>query len=196
MPRFFRAELSGQPHTKVHLNSSPYHQSTALYPVVEQVKRAASLSSDDTPDRKLEKIAAYFAGMADIGEAVSLFAALLSIPEGKADVDISASPGNKDNAFKVLIEQVVQLSADDPLLIVVEDAQWLDPTSLELLEAVADRIAHRRVLMLVTYRSDFALPLADRPGVTVIRLDRLRRAECQTDGRASRGAEAGSAGPA
>ena len=113
LAQIFQGRLTGQPHTKVHLNSSPYHQSTALYPVVEQVKRAASLSSDDTPDRKLEKIAAYFAGMADIGEAVSLFAALLSIPEGKADVDISASPGNKDNAFKVLIEQVVQLSADD-----------------------------------------------------------------------------------
>ena len=180
LAQIFQGRLAGQPHTKVHLNASPYHQSTALYPVVEQVKRAASLSGDDTPDRKLEKIAAYFAGMADIGEAVSLFAALLSIPEGKPDVDISASPGNKDNAFKVLIEQVVQLSADDPLLIAVEDAQWLDPTSLELLDAVADRIAHRRVLMLVTYRSDFALPLADRPGVTVIQLDRLRRAECQT----------------
>jgi AAA ATPase domain/Adenylate and Guanylate cyclase catalytic domain len=76
----FESRLAGQPHAYVLVQSSPYHQSTALYPFVEQVRHAAVLTSHDTPEQKIEKLSAYFTGLASQDEAVSLFATLLSIP--------------------------------------------------------------------------------------------------------------------
>jgi len=175
----FESRLAGQPHAHVVLQSSPYHQSTALYPFVEQVRREAALSPQDTPEQKLEKISAHFSNLPNSQEAVALFATLLSIPEGSGDGGVPDSPGTREIAFRVLVEQLAHMSVEQPLLVVVEDAQWLDPTSLELLEAMANRLRDCRALMLVTYRSDFALPLAAHRPSTLLQLDRLRRADCK-----------------
>jgi predicted ATPase len=87
--------------------------------------------------------------------------------------------GNKEQAFAVLWEQMATLCSLQPLLVVVEDAHWLDPTSLELLEMVAANIATRRLLLLVTYRPDQAPAIAHLPNAKVLTVSRLPRSECQ-----------------
>ena len=176
----FENSLGGQPHSKLLLQSSPHHQSTALHPIVQHVRGAAGLTSDDTPQQKLDKLAAYCADAAEIGEALSLYASLLSIPEDESPVEFTGQSGTKEHAFKVFLREFDRLSAQSPLLVVVEDAQWLDPTSFELLEAVAERVHDRRALVIVTYRSDFALPLAERRQSVRVQLARLPRPDCQT----------------
>ena len=173
----FETQLAGEAHTRLLLQSSPYHQNTPLYPFVEYVRRVAGLQPGDSPKRKLEKIGVYFADVPAMGEALKLFAGLLSIPEDKAD--LADLPDAKDNAIRVLRDHFRRLSADAPLLVVVEDAQWFDPTSIELLDAIADRVRDARAVVLVTYRSDFALPLARRHEAVLVQLNRLRRPDCQ-----------------
>jgi class 3 adenylate cyclase/predicted ATPase len=175
----FESRLAGQPHGYVLVQSSPYHQSTALYPFVEQVRHAAVLTSHDTPEKKIEKLSAYFTGLASQDEAVSLFATLLSIPEAD-DGSIPGASSTKESAFKIILEQFSHMADNLPLLVVVEDAQWLDPTSLDLLEALANHLRDRRALLLVTYRSDFPLSFAERIPSTLLQLERLQRGDCRT----------------
>jgi class 3 adenylate cyclase/predicted ATPase/energy-coupling factor transporter ATP-binding protein EcfA2 len=175
----FEGRLTSQPHTYRFVQSSPYHQSTALYPFVEQVRNAAALNPDDPPEQKLSKLAAHFANLPDGLEAASLFATLLSIPEEGASSPVLNAVETRETTFRIILEQLTRLSAEQPLLLVIEDAQWLDPTSLELLDVMAHHIRDRPVLMLVTYRADFSLSLMRNHPFTLLQLDRLQRADCR-----------------
>ena len=70
---------------------------------------------------------------------------------------------------------MVSLSRRQPLLIVFEDAHWVDPTTQEVLELLVARIAQMPVLLLVTYRPEFAPRWSGEPHVTPLSLDRLNR---------------------
>ena len=75
-----------------------------------------------------------------------------------------------------LAEQLLGLAARQPVLVVLEDAHWIDPTTLELIEQCLDRIANARVLILITSRPDQQPALAAHPHVTRLTLNRLGRA--------------------
>jgi predicted ATPase len=75
------------------------------------------------------------------------------------------------------VRYIEGLSRHDPVLIVFEDAQWVDPTSLELLYLVVERIPSLPILLVVTFRSDFQPPWAGRPQVTLLLLNRLGRGD-------------------
>jgi predicted ATPase len=77
-----------------------------------------------------------------------------------------------------LVDEIVRLGETDPVMLIVEDAQWIDATTLELLTSVADSIGPTRLLAVVTARPDFAPPWLTRPHATMLTLGRLGRAEC------------------
>jgi class 3 adenylate cyclase/predicted ATPase len=166
---------------ELRFQSSPHHQSTALYPFLDHLRRAARLTQEEYPREKLDKIAAYFAGaVTDVDEAVRVFGTLLSIPAGAPEAAATIRSGFKQQAFSVLWEQMATICSLQPLLVVVEDAHWLDPTSLELLEMIAQSIGTRRLMLLVTYRPEHAPALAGHRNVKLLMVNRLPRSECQT----------------
>ena len=176
----FTESLGYGGHAELRYQSSPHHQSTALYPFLDHLRRAARLSQEENPREKLDKIAAYFAGaVTDVDEAVRVFGTLLSISAGAPDDAATIRSGFKQQAFTVLWEQMSTICSLQPLLVVVEDAHWLDPTSLELLETVAQNIGTRRLLLLVTYRPEQAPALAGHRNAKVLMVNRLPRSECQ-----------------
>jgi predicted ATPase len=86
----------------------------------------------------------------------------------------------RGRTLAALVEQLLALAARQPALIVLEDAHWIDPTTLELIEQSLDRIAAARVLMVLTSRADDQPSLAAHPHVTRLALNRLGRAGVQT----------------
>src|SRR6516164_2574350 len=126
--------LSDEPHTRLRSFCSPHHQDTALYPTITQLERAAGFRRDDTNEQRLDKLEAVLA-QATNGEAVPLLAALLSLPTDGRFPPLNLTPQKrKERTLKALLAQMEGLAARQPLLMVVEDAHWIDPTSLELLE--------------------------------------------------------------
>jgi predicted ATPase len=90
---------------------------------------------------------------------VPLLAALLSIPVGEAWPALDLTPQRqKQCTLEVLVDQVAGLAARQPVVAVYEDAHWIDPTSLELLDLLVDRIQSLPALLLVTYRPEFIPP--------------------------------------
>ena len=169
--------LSGEPHTRLRLFCSPHHQDTALYPSITQLDRAAGFRRDDTDEQRLTKLEAVLALAAnDLGEAVPLLAALLSIPTGDRYPALDLTPQKrKEKTLRSLVAQVEGLAARQPVLLVVEDAHWADPTSLELFDLIVERASRLPLLAIVTFRPEFVPPWVRRPQVTLISLNRLPR---------------------
>jgi predicted ATPase len=113
-----------------------------------------------------------------------LLAALLSIPTGDRYPALDLTPQKrKEKTLKALVAQVEGLAAWQPVLMAVEDAHWSDPTSLELLDLTVDRVPRLPVLLIITFRPEFAPPWVGRSNVTSLILNRLpprQRAEMVT----------------
>jgi class 3 adenylate cyclase/tetratricopeptide (TPR) repeat protein len=168
--------LSVEPHTPLRLFCSPHHQDSAFYPSITQLQRAAGFRRADTADQRLDKLEAVLAqGTNDVSEAAPLLAALLSIPIGTRYRPLGLRPEKqKEKTLKALLAQVEGLAARQPVLMVFEDAQWSDPTTRELLDLLVDRVSALRVLVILTFRPEFAPPWVGRTHVTPLSLSRLR----------------------
>ena len=171
--------IAGEPHGLIHLQCSPYHADSALYPVIQQITRTAGFATADSPGIRLEKLGVLFSQRAALdASAIALLAELLSIPDAPVP-PISLTPAQRKAAtIALLVDEIVRLGEAKPMLLIVEDAHWIDATTLEMLTRISDSIAQARLLVVVTARPDFAPPWLARPHATLLTLGRLSRAEC------------------
>ncbi|MGF6430453.1 adenylate/guanylate cyclase domain-containing protein [Bradyrhizobium elkanii] len=171
-------ELAADAHARINLQCSPYHSDSALYPVIQYLNRVAGLAPADPSDVRTEKLRALL-GARHVADpaALPLLAELLSIP--LAEAAPAASPAQRKAATLALIVEIMTRTSDsDPVLTVLEDAHWIDATTIELMTRLADSIARARLLVVVSARPDFTPPWLSRPHATLITLGRLGRPEC------------------
>jgi ABC-type Mn2+/Zn2+ transport system ATPase subunit len=149
-------ETAEEPHIVLRYQCSPQYTGTPLWPVVQQLGFAAGFAPEDGDEQKRQKIEALLRrGTDDISEAAPLITALLGIEaELPSSIQELSSPQRRARTQAALIQQFLGLERRHPVLIVVEDAHWIDPTTLELFSQVLDRIANARSLMLLTSRPD------------------------------------------
>ena len=103
---------------------------------------------------------------------------MLSLPnDGRYPVLELTPQQRRQRTLEALILQVATLSRQNPVLMIFEDAQWTDPTSLELFSRIVDRIPTLRVLLIMTYRPEFQPPWLGRPHVTALTINRLAERE-------------------
>ena len=166
--------LADEPHTRLRYFCSPQHTDSALYPVISQMERAAELVHDDTAQAKLDKLDAVLAQTSTSTQDAALFAEMLSLPnDGRYPALDLAPEQRRQRTMEALIAQTEALTRQTPVLMIFEDAHWTDPTSLELFGRAVDRIASLRVLLIVTFRPEFAPPWIGRPHVTALTINRL-----------------------
>lgn len=169
--------LASEQHTRLRYYCSPYHVNSAFHPIIEQLERAAAFEPDDRPEQRLDKLEALLSQATNEVAAVApLFAALLSIPTGSryAALNMSAQR-QRELTIAALLDQLAGLTARQPVLMVLEDSQWLDPTSTELFERVIERVQTLPMLLLITFRPEFATPWTSYPHMTSLTLNRLGR---------------------
>ena len=168
--------LHAEPHLRLRYFCSPYHQDSALYPFIDQLGRAAGFARDDPPAVKLEKLEVLLSRAAPPDEDVALIADLLSLPSSERHPLPNLSPQRKkERTLEALIRQLEGLARQQPVVMVFEDAHWIDPTSRELLDLTVERIRSLPVLLLVTFRPEFQPPWTGQPQVTMLALNRLDR---------------------
>jgi class 3 adenylate cyclase/tetratricopeptide (TPR) repeat protein len=175
-----RQGLAGEPHARIHLQCSPHHSDSALYPLIRHLARAARFAATDAPDARIEKLGTLFKRrVASDASALPLLAELLSIPTAVSTPPLPLTPPQRKAATAaLLVDEIVRLGETDPLLLVLEDAHWIDATTLELMTRLTDSIGPARLLAVVTARPDFTPPWQARPHATSLTLGRLGRAEC------------------
>ena len=172
--------LAEDPHTRIQLQCSPFYSDSSLFPVIKHLSRAARFAADDLPSARIDKLGVLFARPAASDPlAIPLLADLLSIADASHAVPPSLNPAQrKAGTIALLVDEIVDLGDTDPVLLILEDAHWIDPTTLELITRLTDSIVRARLLVLVTARPDFAPPWQTRPHSTLLTLGRLGRAEC------------------
>ncbi|MCP3373617.1 AAA family ATPase [Bradyrhizobium cajani] len=177
LARALRGRLENEPHTALGHYCSPHHQTSPLFPVIGLLERAAGFAADDSAATKIDKLEALLAlSTDDVSAVASLLAALLSLDTGARYPPLEMSPHRqKERTLEELVAQVLGLAARRPVLAIYEDVHWADPTSLELLDLLADRVQGARVLVLITFRPEFEPPWMRYTHVTALTLSRLSR---------------------
>ena len=169
--------LATEPHTRLRYFCSPQHTDSAFFPIISQMERAAGFAHDDTPQAKLDKLDALLAQTSATQDA-ALFAEMLSLPnDGRYPALELAPQQRRQKTLEALTAQIEALARQNPVLMIFEDAHWIDPTSLEALGRAVDRIRTLGVLLIVTYRPEFEPPWIGRPHVTAFTLNRLGERE-------------------
>ena len=163
--------------TRVIWQCSPYHADTALHPAIQQITRSARFELNDGTLAKLDRLEALLAesGVAE-GATPQLLAALLGLDAADryGALDLSAAR-QRALTLEALIDWLEGLANRGPVLWMLEDAHWIDPTTLELVDLALERIAANRVLVLVTARPTFEHGFGGHPIVTRLSLNRLGR---------------------
>jgi class 3 adenylate cyclase/predicted ATPase len=155
---------------------SPYHQNSVLYPMIDVLERVAlQFERDETQQQKMSKLEGYLVQYGlPLTEAVPLFASLFSIPLDSGYAPLNVSPEQqKQKTLQAILTLLLRRAAQQPLLFVMEDLHWVDPSTLELLSLLVDQGPTARILTLFTFRPDFLPPWTGRSHLTQLTLHRL-----------------------
>src|SRR5437870_1115772 len=164
--------LAPEPHTCLRYFCSPQHTDSALYPIIGQIARAAGLARDDSPQVNLDKLDAMLTRTAMSNEDAALLADMLSLPNDGRYSGLELAPSQRrQRTFEAILAQIETIARSTPALIIFEDAHWTDPTSLDMLGLLVDRITKLSALLLVTFRPEFVPPWRG----TALTLNRLAR---------------------
>jgi class 3 adenylate cyclase/tetratricopeptide (TPR) repeat protein len=174
-----RERLHDDDRVSVRYHGSPYHTNTALFPIVEQLERASGFGRGDPPELKLAGLESLLGQtVADPRVATCLIAEHLAIPTDDRfpSLDMAAEE-KRAEIFRALVASIEGFAAKQPLLMTAEDVHWFDPTSLEVLESIIDRIERLPVFLIITFRPEFAPRWPGRPHITLLTLNRLARSD-------------------
>jgi len=168
-------QAATDPHTRLESRGSPYDQHSAFYPVIELVRRQIGWSHDDTPQAILLKLETALERYGfSLPDTVPLFASLLglSIPDRYAPLALAA-PRQKQKTLEAVLTWLLRETEQKPVLLIVEDLQWLDPSTLEFLTLVVDQVATMNLFVVLTFRPTFRPPWTLHDHVNHLTLSRL-----------------------
>ena len=177
MVQALRNEIGDELHFRLRYQCSPHHTNSAFYPVIQRLERAAGFSSEDSGEVKLDKLEALLKPTAeDVATIAPLFAALLSLPGEDRYGSLDLTPQQlRDRTIEALIDQVLALSRQRPVLFVVEDAHWIDPSTQDLVGEIMARLDDQAVFILITNRPEDTPLWTTHPRLTSVALNRLGR---------------------
>jgi class 3 adenylate cyclase/predicted ATPase len=176
-----REQLRDAPHSWLECHTSPYRQNSALYPLIKMLEGALDIGDEDTSEQKLERLER---GLAHVGlelnEAIPLFASLLSLRLSEPYAPLEITPQlQRQRTFEALTTWLLALAEKQPLVLLVEDLHWIDPSTLEWLGLVVGQCPTANVLLLMTHRPHFEPPWAAREHLHAITLSHLTRRQSQ-----------------
>ncbi|HEX9569320.1 MAG TPA: adenylate/guanylate cyclase domain-containing protein [Rhodospirillales bacterium] len=172
-----RDKIASEPHFRLRYQCSPRHGNSAFYPIIQRLERAARFSSTDGPESKLDKLESLLRMSAENIEVVApLFAALLSLPATARYGALNLTPQQRrDRTIEAMTGQVLALSRQRPVLFVLEDAHWIDPSTETFIGEMMARVADAAVFMVISHRPVYASPWIRHPHLLAITLNRLSR---------------------
>jgi tetratricopeptide (TPR) repeat protein len=157
---------------------SPYFTNSALFPVIDQLERALRFERQDSAQTKLERLVRLLETHGHAELDIKLVGRLLSLPVESAYGGLAMTPQKqKEETIRALNDIIANAAKAHPQLVLFEDLQWADPTTLELLDALVARLERMPTLLLAAYRPEFRSQWIGQPSVTALTLSRLDPAQ-------------------
>ena len=168
--------LQAEPHLLLRYFCAPYNQDSAFYPIIAQLERTAGFEREDAPSTRLDKLESLVSTVSPSDEDMRLLADFLTLPGSERYPSIELTPQRKkQKTLDALLRQLTGLARQQPVLIVFEDLQWIDPSSCELFDLMIQRIEAWPALLIATLRPEFQPPWTGLSQVTALLLNRLGR---------------------
>lgn len=170
-------EANRAPHELIRLQCSPYHQNSAFYPLIQRLTRAAGFAPDDTAEQRLDKLEQLLThNKEDIASVAAVYAELLSLdPLGRYQPLKLAPQKLKELTLQTLFNRLALMSQRLPVLMIIEDTHWIDPSTAELLEQILARITELPVMLVITHRPEWSAPWVGYSQATTLSIGRLTR---------------------
>lgn len=178
-----RERLAATPHAWIEGGCSPYHENSAFHPVVECLAQRLTVRRDDAPEINIAKIEAALRPTGiGLDEGVPLLATLLSIPipERYPSLQHLSAEAQRRKTLETVAAWVFAISEERPVVVLMEDLHWIDPSSLELLETLVGQVPTARVFMVLTHRPGVDVSWATRSHVVHLTLHPLARTQVAT----------------
>jgi TOMM system kinase/cyclase fusion protein len=174
-------ETRDTPHTFLECRCSPEWSNSTLRPVVDLLERMLGLDRGSTVEQAiaaLEELLSKYNTV--LAETLPLLASLLSLKGTSSRYPLPAmSPQRQqEETFQALLGLLFEMAERQPVLLVVEDLHWADPTTLEWLSALMKEVAGARLYAVLTARPDFTPPWPSSQ-VLQVQLGRLERPQVQ-----------------
>lgn len=171
------ASLESESRARLRYFCSPHHTHSPLYPFITQLEWALGFEPGGNSTAKLDRLEALLRPTArNPARDLPLMADLLSLPTDGRYPALDMSPQQKrEMTLAAILDQLESMAAQGRVVVVLEDAHWIDPTSLALLDRVVARIAALPVLLIITFRPEFRPSWIGEPYVTMLPLSRLGR---------------------
>ena len=162
---------------RMRFQCSPFHANSSLYPVIVQLEQAMRFTADDPPATRLDKLEAMLGRSAeDAPERLVLFASLLSIPIEARYPPLELGPDQqKEKTLDALVARIEEITRQQTVLMLFEDMHWADPTTIELMDRLVERIIGISIMVVITNRPEFTPPWTGQMNVTFLTLNRLGR---------------------
>ncbi|MBI3801339.1 MAG: AAA family ATPase, partial [Deltaproteobacteria bacterium] len=152
---------------------SPYHQHSALYPLIDVVQRTLLLTQQETDEEKIAKLERALA-LYNMQETLPLFTALLSLPTPSQCPPLHlTAQKQKERTLQALLQLLVAQAERQATVSVWEDLHWVDPSSLEFLSLLIEQIPTTKLLLVLTFRPEFTPLWKPRSHISQLVLNRL-----------------------
>lgn len=178
----FKNDVARGDSTAIECRTSAYAQHSPLYPVADLIERRLQWDAQEVSETKLAKLEAMLAQFRlPVNETVPLFASLLSFspPEDRYPPLLLTPERQRQKLFEAFVLHILEQAERQPVLFIVEDLHWSDPSTLECLDLLMAQVPTTSIMMLLTYRPEFEPPWRFRSHVTPITLQRLPRAQIE-----------------
>jgi class 3 adenylate cyclase/predicted ATPase len=179
--QLLKEQVAHESSVRVEYRCSPYYQNSAFYPLIEHFQRLLEFHREDSSEEKLRKLEVGALRAVPLQpEVIPLLAALLSIPLPAHYPPLVLTPQRqKQKTLEALVGWLVQEARRQPVLVVVEDVHWVDPSTLEFLSLLLEQAPTTRILLLLAFRPDFTPPWAMFSHITHLTLSRLARRQVE-----------------
>ena len=174
--QMLKDHVANEPHMRWECRSAEYSQNTALFPLVELFQRILQFETGDTPDEKFGKLEQMLCQYRlPLEESIPLFAPLLSlpIPEDRYPPLHVSPQRQRQKTLETIIALLLELAEHQPVLFILEDLHWTDPTTLEVMSLLVDQTPTASLLVLLTCRPHFHPAWHHRSYLTAMTLHRL-----------------------
>jgi class 3 adenylate cyclase/predicted ATPase len=173
----FQARLAGTPHTWVEWSASQLLQNTPLHPMAESGRQRFG-DADVPAEQRLAELESSLRQVSiNADEVAPLLAPLLDIPVAPGRAASLAPEEMRRRQLAAIVSWVVAGARAQPLVLAFEDLQWADPTSIDILGALAKRGGQAPLFLLATSRPEFRPSWGMRSHHGIISLAPLDRAQ-------------------
>ena len=172
-----KGRLADAPHHLVECRCSPYYEDTPLYPIADLLPRVFGWSRDETVDAKLGKLEQHLAQYeVPLPDTVPLLASLLSLPvPDRYSLPLMSPERHRRRTIEAVLALLLAMATRQPVLLIVEDLHWVDPSTIEFLALVLDQAPTAPLFALFTARPSFQAPWPARSHFMVLSLNRFTR---------------------